>query len=254
MDTQNIKVIAHRGSNKAAPQNTMPAFYLAAEEGADGFETDVHLSKDGVPVICHNPTIDATSNGVGEIISYTLAELKQFDFGKGHGEEYSNTPMPTLDEFLTFAGESDTEIINIELKCPKGDRAPLVDTVIREINRHNICDRVIISSFSPYILYRVRQLAPACQTGFLYPSNHFSVCRPVFYMPYILAKRVGATALHPAHPLVNKAVVAAAHSMGLKVNVWTVNEASVVKRLAACGVDGIITDCPGYIKGILKSL
>ena len=75
------KIIAHRGANKKAPQNTLPAFRLAVEEGADGFETDVHLTKDGRAVICHNYTIDATSDGRGAIADYTFDELRLFDFG-----------------------------------------------------------------------------------------------------------------------------------------------------------------------------
>ena len=95
-----VKVIAHRGSNKKAPQNTLPAFRQAIAEGTDGFETDVHLTKDKKLVICHNYTIDDTSNGVGNITSYTLGELKKFDFGSYFGNDFANTPLPTLDEFL----------------------------------------------------------------------------------------------------------------------------------------------------------
>ena len=71
------RIIAHRGSNKVAPQNTLPAFRQAIAEGADGFETDVHVTRDGKLVICHNYTIDKTSDGTGPISSYTLAELKR---------------------------------------------------------------------------------------------------------------------------------------------------------------------------------
>ena len=110
-----VKIIAHRGANKQAPQNTMPAFIKAIEENADGFETDVHLTRDLVPVICHNYTIDATSDGGGEISSYTLEELKKFDFGSYFSEDFKGVTLPTLEEFLTEAAKSNGEIINLEL-------------------------------------------------------------------------------------------------------------------------------------------
>ena len=74
-------MIAHRGANVNAPQNTIPAFLKAIEEGCDGFETDIHLTKDGVPVVCHNFTIDETSNGKGDIGDFTFDELRCYDFG-----------------------------------------------------------------------------------------------------------------------------------------------------------------------------
>ena len=124
-----VKVIAHRGSNKKAPQNTLPAFRQAIAEGTDGFETDVHLTKDKKLVICHNYTIDDTSNGVGNITSYTLGELKKFDFGSYFGNDFANTPLPTLDEFLDLVKDTDAEIINIELKSQKDRSTEIVRRV-----------------------------------------------------------------------------------------------------------------------------
>ena len=120
------KIIAHRGSNKEAPQNTLPAFRRAIAEGTDGFETDVHVTKDGALVICHNYTIDATSDGRGEITSYTLGELKLFDFGSYFSDEFKGTPLPTVDEFLELVGPTDAEIINIELKSPRQSESGIV--------------------------------------------------------------------------------------------------------------------------------
>ena len=112
----NVNIIAHRGANKRAPQNTLPAFQKAIEMGTDGFETDVHLSKDGVPVICHNYTIDETSNGTGKIEEMTLEELKKYDFGSYYDPKFKDTPLPTLDEFLDLATGKGLKVLNIELK------------------------------------------------------------------------------------------------------------------------------------------
>ena len=247
-----VNIIAHRGANRKAPQNTLPAFRQAIADGADGFETDVHLTKDGVPVICHNYTIDKTSDGTGAISSYTLAELKHFDFGSYFSEEFRGTPLPTLDEFLTLVAPSDAKIINIELKCPQGRIFELVSKTILAIRRFGVLDRVIISSFSPAILKTVKDIEPRCKTGFLYPTQTPSICRAVFLEPYSLLKSTGADFAHPASITVTKLSVLLTHKMGRKVNVWTVNDEPTIRYLLACGVDGIITDAPDRTRAIVE--
>lgn len=246
------KVIAHRGSNKKAPQNTLPAFRQAIEENTDGFETDVHLTRDGVPVICHNYSIDETSDATGLISTYTLNELKMLDFGAYFSEEFRGTTLPTLDEFLDLVAPTDTDIINIELKCPKEGMHQLVSKTMDAIKAHGVLDRVIISSFSPKILKLCKITEPRCKTGFLYPTNKPEVCRPVFVNPFFIAKSIKADYLHPASISVTLPLVKLAHKMGMKVNVWTVNDEFTVKRLLSYGVDGIITDCPGKVREIIE--
>ncbi len=107
------KIISHRGANRYAPQNTLPAFEKSIQLGVDGFETDVHMTRDGIPVICHNYTIEDTSNGMGSISTYTLDELKKFDFGSYFDPAFTGTRIPTLDEFLDLTAKSDIEIMNI---------------------------------------------------------------------------------------------------------------------------------------------
>lgn len=248
-NSRHVDIIAHRGANRSAPQNTMPAFRIAVEEGCDGFETDVHLSKDGVPVICHNYTIDAMSDGVGEITSYTLDELKLFDFGSYFSADYKDTQLPTLDEFLNYVADKN-RIINIEIKCPKNEGEKLTVATLEEIRKHGCMKNVIISSFSPEILKTVKKYAPECKTAFLYPTNNPKICLPVFY-PFVLAKAIKADILHPMAPFVNQTMVAAAHRLGFRVNVWTVDDKVTGRYLAACGVDGIITDVPGKMRSYI---
>ena len=105
-------VIAHRGSNKVAPQNTLPAFRQAVAEGTDGFETDVHVTRDGKLVICHNYTIDATSDGRGAISDYTLGELRLFDFGSYFSPDFKNTVVFIL-------GDHDTPVDSVDYMVPQ---------------------------------------------------------------------------------------------------------------------------------------
>lgn len=246
------KIIAHRGANKKAPQNTAPAFVAAINEGADGFETDVHLTCDGVPVICHNYTIDATSDGRGEVSSYTAAELKKFDFGAYFSEEFKGTPLPTLDEFLEIASESSCEIINIELKCPKNNNIMyLVEKTLESVKKYGCLDRVIISSFSPEVLVTVKKVDSRCRTAFLYPISNPSVCRFIVY-PFFMVKKIGCDIIHPASLAVTKNLVKAAHKLGIQVNVWTVNEKNTILKLLSYGVDGLITDKPLETRQIVE--
>ena len=101
-----IHVIAHRGANIYAPQNTMPAFQRALEIGVDGFETDVHLTQDGKLVLCHNYTIDKTSNGKGSISQMTLGKLKTYDFGSYFSPKFADTRIPALKEAFASRGSS----------------------------------------------------------------------------------------------------------------------------------------------------
>ena len=87
--------------------------------GVDGFETDIHLTKDGVPVVCHNYTINETSNGMGSIASYTFEDLRKLDFGSYYGPQFKGTKIPSLDEFLELVAQSDISVMNIEIKIIK---------------------------------------------------------------------------------------------------------------------------------------
>ena len=152
------KIIAHRGANKKAPQNTMPAFRQAVEDGADGFETDVHLTRDGKLVICHNYAIDATSDGRGLISDYTFDELRTFDFGSYFSADFCGTQLPTLEDFLSVCESGNIEVINIELKSPKNKNYDIVKKTLAVCRSRGVLDRVIISSFDPRILKTVKDL------------------------------------------------------------------------------------------------
>lgn len=243
-------VIAHRGSNKVAPQNTMPAFRQAIEEGTDGFETDVHLTKDGQLVICHNYTVDETSDGTGLITSYTLEELKKLDFGSYFSEDFRGTRLPTLDEFLELTSAYGESVINIELKSPPKNRLEMVRKTLDAIVKYNVLERVIISSFDSRILKAVKSIEPQCKTAFLYPATNPSTHR-FESVPFLTVKSTGADIIHPISAFVNRSLVHTAHKLGLKVNVWTVDDEPTVRRLLACGVDGIITNCPGKVRSYI---
>lgn len=251
----NVNIIAHRGANKRAPQNTIPAFKKAIEMGTDGFETDVHLSKDNVPVICHNYTIDETSNGSGEIEKMTLDELRQYDFGSYFDPKFEGTTLPTLDEFLDLAVGKGLKVLNIELKPEKDDarRETLVKKTLEAVEARGLSDILLISSFSKEILEYIKQIDPKCKTAFLYPAG-YTKAHLAIMPPYAAMVEMQCHAAHPNKLCIRGSFVKKAHEKGLQVNVWTVNESEEIRNMIEAGVDGIITDCPDRVRSILNEM
>lgn len=244
-------VISHRGANRYAPQNTLPAFKKGFELGADGFETDVHITKDGKIVLCHNYTIDETSDGCGEVAKKTLADLKEYDFGKYFSEKFRGTEIPTIDEFLSFIKTTDISVLNIEIKSPKEENTPIVRETIKAVKEFGLFDKLLISSFDPKLLMEAKRIDKNCKTGFLYAPNHLTFFQ-MGYKPVKYAEEIGADALHPYFRLVNKQYVKAAHEAGIMVNPWTVNSEKAIDTMIELGVDGIITDFPDVVSGKLS--
>ena len=247
------KVISHRGANKQAPQNTIPAFEKSLEIGVDGFETDVHMSADGVPVVCHNYTIDETSDGKGEISSKTLEELRCYDFGSYFHEKFKGTQIPTLDEFLTLCETADIEIMNIELKTPLSGEKGIVEKTISAVKEHGLFDKLLISSFSPELLVECKRIDPKCKTGFLYSPDRKIAFQKMIFGYVDFAKEIKADYLHPHYCFVSKKYVKNLHDNGIGINVWTVDKPDTVNRMLACGVDGIITNVPDMVNALVET-
>lgn len=249
-----INVISHRGANLVAPQNTVEAFEKAMEIGCDGFETDIHLTKDGVPVVCHNFDIDKTSDGEGFIKDMTLEELRKFDFGKYFGEAFVGTKIPTLDEFLDVSERmgDKMKVLDIELKSSKIGKAgtEIVEKMINAVKAHGLFDKLLVSSFDPQILIDCKKLDARCKTGILYSPNLWYSLK-IQRDPIKFCRMITCDALHPHYWYVNKEYVDRAHEAGIQVNPWTVDSEKVAKKLIGLGVDGLITDDLGLMNRLL---
>ncbi|WP_309721450.1 glycerophosphodiester phosphodiesterase [Armatimonas sp.] len=195
-----MRIFAHRGASADAPENTLAAFLLAAEQGADGIELDVRLTDDQQLLIVHDP------------ISGTRADYPS---------------QPTLDEVFATIREHFT-CINVELKESDNGLEPLV---LECIARHKIAERILISSFLPEALR-------SC-TGLLC-ARLFAQTIPDDWAVWPV--------LHPHLSLVTEETMALWQGAGKQVNVWTVNAPDEMRRLAALGVDGIITDRPAWVR------
>ena len=229
------KIFAHRGASAYAPENTMEAFELAAKQGADGIELDVHVTKYGEVVVTHDEKIDRVSNGSGFIKDMTLRELKRLSF-HNHMESYVGAGIPTLREVLEYVSTTNMDV-NIELKTgiywyPQIEEKTAF--IVQETGMH---DRVIYSSFNHATIRKIHELDPKAQTGFLYADGTMD-------MPGY-AKRYGVNALHPAlYNLQYPGFMEQCRRNGLKVHVWTVNETEHLEFCCRYGVDAVITNYP----------
>ncbi|MBQ3552957.1 MAG: glycerophosphodiester phosphodiesterase [Clostridia bacterium] len=230
------KIWAHRGASAYAPENTIEAFKLAAEMGADGVELDVHMSKDGKLVVIHDEKIDRTSNGTGYVKDMTVKELKSYDFSAGK-TGFKNIRIPTLREALNFLKPLNIDV-NIEIKADKVIYEGICEDVIKTVDLVGVGDKVIYSSFNHYILMKMREINPAVRIGLLYAGALFE--------PWVYAKQLKANAIHPnfAIPINIKNTVAASHANGIAVHAWTADDPEIVAKLAAIEVDAIVTNRP----------
>ena len=224
-------VFGHRGAMAGAPMNTLAAFQLAVEQGADGIELDVHLSKDGQIVVLHDFAVDATTNGQGDITDMTLSELKQLDAGLWFSAEFAGERIPTLDE--VFEGFAHKLYFNVELKSRFDERHALEAAVADCIRRHKLTEQTIVSSFDARLLQRFRAVCPEVMMGYLHGPDISPIMNEV---PH--------EARHPWHDFIDEAYMRWARDAGYLVNAWTVNDFDRARALRDLGVNGIITDSP----------
>lgn len=250
---RDVMIIAHRGANRDAPQNTMPAFSKACELCADGVETDVHMTKDGHIVLCHNYTVDKTSDGKGKIADHLLSQLLDLDFGSYFFSEFKNVRIPTIDDFMIYLKNKPIKVINIEIKSDrdKSKNREIARKTIEAAKKYDLFDRLLISSFDGKALIDSKDIDGECKTALLYPrftNLYFDWVTP----PLQYAHRIKADAVHPMARFVDRQLIRNAHKLGLLVNVWTVNSMLQAAELIKMGADGIITDCPFEIRTVVE--
>jgi len=237
-------VIAHRGASFFAPENTLSAFRLAAELGADAIELDAKLTADGHVVIHHDRTLDRTTNGSGPLSARTLEELQRLDAGSHLDREFAGECIPTLGQVFQELG--DRLLMNVELTNYARPFDALPEVVSRLIFEFGLIGKILISSFNPIALMKMRRLAPEIPLGLLVmnsePTWLISFFR--FITPY--------QAYHPSLSIVDEQVVQREHHLGRQVNVWTVNEGDQIRELLSMGVDGVITDVPDAAREVVE--
>ena len=230
---------AHRGASHWAPENTMTAFSMAVASDADGLELDIHLSRDGVPVVIHDETLDRTTDGCGAVAEMTLQHLQRLDAGSWFAPEFAGEPIPALDQVLkVFGGQLR---LNLELKDFRAGMA-----VLELLCQYPAAD-IVVSSFNYDLLQRLRSEAESLPLAVLFESGNWR--RAVK-----LATELSARSFHPAANLVNRPMVAACARAGFPVHVWTVDHGVVAKSLVRAGVSGFFANDPATLKAAFGRL
>jgi glycerophosphoryl diester phosphodiesterase len=234
----NTRIIAHRGASADAPENTLFAFDLARRQGADMIEFDVRPTSDGAVVVFHDHTTARWNGRSDEVAALTLAELQQIDL---RGER-----APTLDDVCAWARETGM-LLNVEIKV-----AGIEQAVAQSIHRHGIDEQVIVSSFDLGALHAMRTVAPHLPRAVLTDAQ--ATPPPGQQWALSILSDLEARAWHPSWQIDQfETLIPLLRQAGYAINVWTVDDPMMMRRLLALEVDGIITNRPGLLVDILHA-
>jgi glycerophosphoryl diester phosphodiesterase len=216
-------LLGHRGVRGERPENTLEAFQLAFESGLDGIECDVQRTKDGELILFHDFEIQGK-----KVKSLEYPHLKAID-----------PRIPRVSELLDLARHYPGTLLNLELKSETLTTDGLERDTIRLVKQYGLEDRVLISSFNPVSLLRLRFLGPGLRTGLLYSPD-----MPWWGRNALLAGWLHVDALHPYFEQITPDMLRKAQKRGLMVNTWTVNDEMRISSLSSWGVDAMIGDSP----------
>jgi glycerophosphoryl diester phosphodiesterase len=247
---------AHRGASARAPENTLEAFRLAVRAGAGGLELDVHMTRDGEVVVIHDATVDRTTNGSGAVAQMTLGDLRGLDAGYrfspdgGHTHPYRGrgVGIPTLAEVYELFPAA---FVNIDIKVPRLGAREAVLRVIRGAEDRSLVvseDHAVVRSFRKASGGRIPTGASRLEIGAFYVLSRLGLqrlCRPAYDALQVPASHQGITLITPR-------LVRAAHSRGVRVDAWTINDPGEMRRLLDFGVNVIMTDRPETLTDVLE--
>ncbi|HSA58700.1 MAG TPA: glycerophosphodiester phosphodiesterase family protein [bacterium] len=231
-------VIAHRGDTKAGLENTLPAIESALKLAIDGIEVDLQLTRDERVVLFHDDDLQRLADRRGNVREFTLSQLKAFRLQQGGF-------IPTLEELLDLV--RDRVLLNLEIKTRPHWYAPgdgrLEVKIAETLRKFSLGDSILLSSFHPLPLWRMRRLAPRLRRGVLFESKYWM---HRMALPLTRPFSINAPLAHAT-----QALVQAAHDAGRRFLVWTVNAEDDMRKCLEAGVDGIITDEPRRLKTLL---
>ncbi|WP_058307518.1 glycerophosphodiester phosphodiesterase [Gracilibacillus massiliensis] len=228
-------IYAHRGASKQAPENTMPAFELGYKQGADGIETDVQLTKDGIPVLIHDETVNRTTNGTGFIKDLTYQELSALDAGSWKSDTYSDTRIPTLDDLLAWNKEKNLKL-NLELKNNIISYPSIEKIVTEKLKDYNMVEQSVISSFNHNSIALLDSLNVEVDYALLTSKRTSDL---ISY-----SKDIHARGIHIRYRLLSNRFVTNAKQNGLYVAVYTVNSPLSISKVLRLGCHAMFTDVP----------
>lgn len=245
-------VIAHRGAMGYAPENTISAFKLAIELGANALELDLRQTKDSIPVVLHDATINKTTNGNGNVNIFNFADLKKLDAGSWFDKKFSGEKIPSLKEVIDVL--NDSTILIIEFKEGNETYPGIEERVVKLVKENAIESRTIFKSFDPNVLKRLRAIEPDIPLCYVYavriPWLGMIVDRGVTFGSVY---NIDAEYLQPHRFFLSKSFVTDAQSKGFKIISWGVNSLEAITESLDYAVEGIETDYPDLVLRIINS-
>jgi glycerophosphoryl diester phosphodiesterase len=265
-----VIAFAHQGGSFEGPSSTLAAIERALAAGATAVELDVHATSDRHIVVCHDETVDRTTNHQGEIANLTLAQLRDMDNAYWWIDGATVTPgqrdeayvergrAPTDRAFAIVTLEEVVErfpgvLLNLDLKRTDPDVEPYEELLANELRRLDRLDSVIVGSFHDQAVQRFRTLAPSVATSAATgeaATFYFSMLEGVPSVPPIAAFQVPAS--YGDVTVVDERFVQTAHDADIAVHVWTINDVEEMNHLLDVGVDGLISDRPTPLAQVLK--
>ncbi|MCP5041499.1 MAG: glycerophosphodiester phosphodiesterase [bacterium] len=251
-------IIGHRGAAGSAPENTLPSFERALAIGAEILESDIHATRDGVPVLVHDPDVARTTEGSGSIEDLTLDQLRSLDAGHHFScdagasfpERGRGIRIPTLEEAFEAFGRAR---FNLEIKAPG---LPLAERVIALVDKFDRADTTLLTAGENPIMETLRQARRASGGRFAIGActGDILACVKAAIGEGPVPQDVMALQIPEAfggRPLATAELIEFAHGAGIAVHVWTINETAQMQRLLDLGVDGLVTDHPERMAALL---
>jgi glycerophosphoryl diester phosphodiesterase len=257
-DVERPVVIGHRGAAGERPENTLLSFETALDEGAQILESDIHVSRDGVPILLHDPTLERTTEGSGDARDHSWSELQRLDAGYRFEDAEGRTPYRGTGIRIASLAEAFERFpearFNLEIKC-EGEAG--IRATLDLVERFERADRTLLAAGENPIM---RELRAALRARSVQPAVGASLEEIVAAVASAVdgsPMPTGVMALQipsafGGNPLVTPEFVAHAHEHGVQVHVWTINDLTEIEGLLESGVDGIVTDHPGRFARWLK--
>lgn len=236
--------VAHRGASGIAPENTLAAARAAVADGAGGVECDVRLTKDGIPVLFNDPTVQKIGGGDAKVSDLTLAELRKLDAGAWKNEKFKGEKVPTLEEFLLYLKATGCDPV-IELKI-----GGMEEKVLEVVKKTGMAERTSFISFSADVVKKMRELAPERTAAWLYGEDLKDKGTPEEnadrLAEFLIAKckELNTDTLDLASNILSKPLVKKLNDAGIRVWCFTVDDALRMKTLLDWGVEKITTNHP----------
>lgn len=246
--TNDILVIGHRGACDLYPENTMASFKAAFGVGADMVELDVQLSKDGVPVVSHDPTVNRCTDGKGEIYSYTLRQLQVLDAGSWFSKRFAGERIPSLEEVLAYCRNK--MAVNIEIKSVKNVPVEsVVEGTLAVVSGSGMSAHILFSSFDIAVLKEIRKREPQARIGLLYERDPLTKEDPIDLM-----QQLTADTFHVSKRDMGKKLRRSTAEHNYPFLVYTVNRVSEMKKWIAYGACGLFTNRPDRFRKVVDEM